>query len=899
MVRSQAGRFPRIFLWVLAVSSIVSIALVGPGARAEVRSVYDIGAPGLIQALERVLTIASVLHTGAHPDDEDSALVARLARGDHARIAYLSLTRGGGGQNVIGPELFEGLGVIRTEELLQARRLDGGEQFFGRAFDFGFSKSREEAARKWGEQIMLSDMVRAIRMYRPLVVISRFTGTPDDGHGHHQFAGFLTPIAFQQAGDPTRFPEQLKDGLRPWKPLKLYVSHRSRPDSNRDAGLSIETGELNRPVGRTYFEIAMQGRSQHKSQGMGTLELHGPQSSGVKLLEAHVGVPAVEHGLFDGIDTTLHGVAAIAGLPPGLLDEELSEARAAVESGISDFNILEPETILPRLASGLGAIRRARRELIRATALSEQQRYDAEFLLSLKENELAEALQVAAGVVIDALVDTETVTEREKARVEVRVFYPDASPVRVGKVELHTPQGWIVEDAGPEPPGSGRDRRPRVEKGRHESFFEITVSRDAPLTEPYWLDTPRTDDVYSWTVDDPRLLPFGPRVAEALVSMDIAGASIAATRNVQHRYADPARGEIRRDLNVVPAVSVTLDSDLLIVPTASRSRRKRLVVRVENHSSGKTNGTVRLEMSPGWTSDPGEASFELERKGEETSLAFSVNIPEDSPAGPYTIAVRATSDGHTFDRQMHTIAYPHIQTHRFYTPAVATAQVVDLEVADVRVGYIMGSGDRVPEAVRRMGVDVTFLDDEYLATGDLSRFDTIIVGIRAAEVRPDFVANNGRLMAFMRNGGTLIVQYQRPDYAEGDLTPYPAEMSRPESFSNYRVTDETATVTVLQPEHPVFNFPNRILPEDWEGWVQERSLYHLTDLDPRYTPLTEAADPGEEPHRGALVYTKVGKGRYVYTGLSFFRQLPAGVPGAYRLFANLISLSNAPSAEQE
>ncbi len=880
------------------LSMLLAVISVVPSGelRAQVRAKYSQGAAGLVQLLLGLPSTASALHTGAHPDDEDSALMARLARGDQARIAYLSLTRGEGGQNVIGPELFEGLGIIRSEELLQARRLDGGEQLFTRALDFGFSKTREEAAKKWGEEVILGDMVRAIRMYRPLVLISRFTGTPSDGHGHHRFVGYLTPIAFHQAGDPNQFPEQIAEGLLPWQPLKLYVSQGFRPDAGEPAGLSVATGGYDPLFGRSYFEIAIEGRSQHKSQEMGMLELRGPHTSGLRLLEPHVSTPTPESDLFDGIDTSLTGLAKLSGLPTGLIDDALSRAQTAARDALDGYDILEPTLIIDPLTRGLKSVREARQILSGASSVDKKAVYDADYVLRLKEESFTKAIQMAAGVVVDALADSETLVREESTRVEVRLFHPEssASSITVKEVRVQVPNGWRVSEAEPRRTTSMRGMRFRAEEGQYEAFFEVTAPTDAELTQPYWMDSRRKGDIYDWSDDDPKALAFGRPVAQALVSMEIEGVPIEIVKTVEYRYADPARGEIRRDVNLVPALTVSLDSNLLIVPTSMAPRTERMVVRVENQSREAMSGEVELDLPSGWKSVPVRAPFDLERKGEGTALNFQIEIPGGIHKGVYMIGVEAASGERRFGDEMHTISYPHVQTHRFYQPATATVQVLDLEIEDVRVGYLMGSGDRVPAAIMRMGLDVTLLDAEYLATGDLSRFDTIVVGIRASQVRSDFVANHGRIMDFVRQGGTLIVQYQRRDYTERSLPPYPAGMSQPEYFSNHRITDETAAIEVLRPDHPVFNFPNRIDARDWDGWVQERSLYHLTDLDPRYVPLLEAADPGETPHNGGLVYAKVGEGVYVYAGVSFFRQLPAGVPGAYRLFANLLSLSKAP-----
>jgi LmbE family N-acetylglucosaminyl deacetylase len=781
------------------------MVVVAVGSRAQVRPVYDYGAAGLIHLLERLPTTASVLHTGAHPDDEDSALMARVARGDNARIAYLSLTRGDGGQNVIGPELFEALGVIRTEELLQARRLDGGEQLFTRAIDFGFSKTRDETANKWPEDVVLGDMVRAIRMYRPLVVISAFAATAQTGHGHHQYAGYLTPIAFHQAGDPNLYPEHMAEGLRPWRPLKLYA--RSRAGEGDDVILRIPTGIFDHSHGRSYAEIAMEGRSQHKSQGMGMLELRGPRSTSLRLVEAHVSTPMPESNVFDGIDTSLRGLPGLVGVPEGFIDASLNRAQAAAKKALADFNPLEPEKIVPVLTEGLQAVREAR-ESVKAASIDEGARYDADFLLRLKEGEFSKALQRVAGVVVDALAEVETIVPGESARVDVRVFFPESSPVEVEQVAIEAPEQWQVQTATPKTPESPRQMR-FMEKGQKEAYFLLTVAADAPSTEPYWLRTNRQGDVFSWPDGSPKGLAFGPSVVEAEVYLKIGGAPLTAKKSVEYRYADPARGEIRRDLDVVPTLSVSLDSSLLIVPTSSSPQTKRMAIRVENNARVAKTGTVRLELPSGWKSGPQEASFSLERKGEATALFFDVEIPADTGSGSYSVKAKATSEGDSFDREMQTIQYPHIQTHRFYTPAEVTVQMLDLRVADVRVGYVMGSGDRVPEAIRRLGLEVTLLDESDLATGDLTRFDVIVVGIRASRVRPDFVANNRRLLDFMRQGGTLIVQYQRQDYVAQNLIPYPAKMSPSPVYSSYRVTDETAAVKVLHPDHRVFNFPTR------------------------------------------------------------------------------------------
>ncbi|HVZ20458.1 MAG TPA: PIG-L family deacetylase, partial [Vicinamibacterales bacterium] len=818
----------------------VAVAVAGrPSITAQVRDVYDLGADGLVQALERLQTTASVLHTGAHPDDEDSAFLARAARGDHARVGYLSLNRGEGGQNIIGPELFDALGVIRTEELLQARRLDGAQQFFTRTFDYGFSKSREEAAAKWNEHDVLGDMVRIIRLFRPLVIYSRFTGTPADGHGHHQLAGYLTPLAFKAAADPNEYPEQLAEGLRPWQAKKLYRGVGFRPDPANPPTIEVQTGIVDPVIGRTYSEIASQGRSQHKSQEMGSIEPLGPAQSGLHLLQSLVQEPAKEQSIFDGIDTTVPGLAALAGLPPGSLASQLQAMDTAAKQALAQYQPRDPARLIPTLANGLRATREARTALT-SLAASAGAKADADFLLAFKERDFEDALVRAARVVVDPLSDTETVVAGGMLGVDVRTFAANPALVTIGNVTLHVPDGWRAQL---KPPADGRGGRGgrgggpafRRETPTSQAEYQVTVAADAPLTEPYFLRLPRKGDSYQWPAGSPKGLPFDPPLVTASVVLQIGGEAITVTRPVEYRYADRVRGEVRREVNVVPAVAVGLDTPLLIVPLGTTPRQSRLVVRATSFAPGRVSGTLRLQVPKGWTATPSEAPFTLGSNGDKISAPFTVTAPAGRVAGEFAISAEAVVGPTRYTQDVDVIEYPHIQTHRIYSPATATAQVLALKVAPVKVGYIMGSGDEVPDALRRMGVSVTMIDDDMLATGDLSQFDTIVVGIRASEARTAYVANHARLLQYMQDGGTMIVQYQQGVYETRNLPPYPAQAP-----TNSRVTDETAAVRILAPQHPVFTFPNRITEKDFDGWVQERNLYAFNTFDSRYTPLLES-----------------------------------------------------------
>ena len=874
----------------VVVAVLVGVAISVRGPAAQVRPIYDMGAAGLVQLLERLQTTASVLHTGAHPDDEDSSFLARMARGDHARAAYLSLNRGEGGQNIIGTELFDALGVIRTEELLQARRLDGGEQFFTRSFDYGFSKTRAEAAAKWDEQAVLGDMVRVIRSFRPFVVYARFSGTPQDGHGQHQMAGYLTPLAFKAAADPTQFPDQIAEGLRPWQAKKLYRGAGFRPDPAAPPTTDVQTGIVDRALGRTYAEIAAEGRSQHKSQEMGGIEPMGPAASGLILLSPApaAGTAARERSVFDGVDVSVPGLAANAGLPAGSLRAELAAIETAARQALSTYQPLDPSRIVPPLAAGLSATRAARRALAALDAMPDA-KADAEFLLSVKERDFTAALVRAAGVGVDPLGDRELVTPGGSLTVSARTFLANPGIVTISRTALRTPAGWRVAPAPPPATTNNQGGPPgRREVPTDETRYAVTVAPDAPLTQPYFLREARRGDMYQWPASGERTMPFDPPPLTVEVSAEIGGVGIVIARPVQYRMGDRVRGELRREINVVPAVTVGVDSGLLIVPTGSTPNTQRVVVRATNLTDRAVKGVLRLRLPQGWTAEPAEAPLALASEGENGAASFVVRAPVRRAAGTLEITAEAVVNGVAYSRDLQTIAYPHIQTHRLYSPAAVKVQVLDLKVAAVKVGYIMGSGDQVPDALRRMGLDVTLIDREMLSSGDLSRFDTIVVGVRASEARPDFAANNGRLRSYMEQGGTLIVQYQQTDYINRGLPPYPVKVE-----GNPRVTDETAAVKILVPRHPVFAFPNTITDADFQGWVQERNLYSFGTFDGKYTALLEASDAGEDPQRGGEVYADVGKGRYVYTSYAWFRQLPAGVPGAYRMFANLVSLSKA------
>ena len=828
-------------------------------AKAQVRPVYDYGAIGQGQLFKRLNTTKSVMHIGAPPDDDDSGLLAYLARGENARTAYLSLTRGDGGQNIIGSELFESLGVIRTEELLQARRLDGGEQYFTRAFDYGFSKTLAEAKSKWDEKIILCDAVRAIRHFRPLVVISRFSGTPADGHGQHQFAGYIAPLAVKAAADPN----QCADAGQPWQVLKFYVSQGFR--STAEPNLKINAGQYDFLLGRSYFEIAMEGRSQHKTQEQGVLEIKGERFSGLNLIESVSQKSEKETSIFDGIDVSIRGIARNTQNREEPILKKLAELQNIVEKLSS-----EKENMLPLPVQGWKAA---------FDALLSTRNKQTKFFLEKKQAEFAEAVKLAAGIQINALADRETFTTNENFLANVKVFYPKTANIKVKEIALKVPNDWTV--AKTEEPKDANQNQFWRETGNDSAFFNVKVSQNFQTTQPYFLEKQRNGYLYDWQKDENQTLPFQSPLVSADVKIEINGVEIEFNQPVEYRFADDVRGEIRRELNVVPALSVSLDQNLLIIPQSRKEQTRKITLSVKNNSSTAKSGTAELILPRNWRVKQNFGTFQINKKGENSSFSFDVVIPPNAKSGAYKIGAVAKIGEEKFDQTMNTIAYPHIQTHRFYTTAETRIEVLDLKIVPVKIGYISGSGDRVADAIRQMNFDVQMLDENDLTNGDLSKFDTIVVGIRASQVRPDFVANHQRLIDYVKNGGMLLVQYQLPVYQ--NLLPFPAQ-------SGARVTDENAKVTILEPANPVFNFPNKITDADFENWVQERNLYAFSTFDASYKPLLESHDANEPENKGGLVIADIGKGKFIYCSYAFFRQLPAGVPGAYRIFANLLSL---------
>lgn len=833
------------------------------------------GAAALEQMVDGLGTSGRVLMIAAHPDDEDTNLIAWLARGRHVETAYLSLTRGDGGQNLIGNELGEALGVIRTEELLAARRVDGGQQYFTRAFDFGFSKSAEETFEHWPHDTILGDVVRVVRQFRPHVIVAVFSGTPRDGHGHHQASGILALEAYKLSADTARFPR--KEFGEPWTPLKLYRSARF----NRVAGtLEIPVGEYDPVLGRSFAEIAGESRSQHSSQGFGALQRKGPVTTWVAREESRVeaGPAADERSLFDGVDTTwtrfagfLRGAVARAAL------DSLPAAFAAAREGL---DLRRPQELVPTLLH----VRSLLDRVCQADAPDDCGMPDLASSLRISRVRTDSALRLATGVALEAEA-TRTVSAIGEipATVVVRIYNRGLDTVTVGMPAARLPDEGAVAASAAGSASSSAGSASRVLPPREVAVDTITVDPEIP-TEPWWLRTSRVGDLFAEPV---RMAESARTGAAALVSVPVTvngttQTSFELRTPVVYRYVDPVRGDMSIPLAAAPAITVRLDRETELA-RAGTDLSREVRVRLQSADTAQRSVVVRITLPEGLVADSASRTVSLPA-GAERSVRFRVSGRVEP--GAHEVRAVAESDGRRYDTGYELVNYEHIRPQRMYRPAVLRIQAVDVRVPEgLRVAYIPGVGDNVAPTLQQLGVSVNVLDPSAIATANLTAFDAVVVGPRAYESSEALLAANPRLLAYARGGGTLVVQYQQYELNRGSILPYPVQIARPHD----RVTLEDAPVRILDPEADVLRWPNAIGSEDFEGWVQERSLYMPREFDERYTPLLEMSDPGEPANRGSLLVAPYGRGRVVYTSLALFRQLPAGVPGAARLMVNLVS----------
>jgi len=872
----------------------------------------DQGAAGLRLALRRLGTTARLMQVVAHPDDEDGGMLTLEARGRGVSTLLMTLNRGEGGQNKIGSNLSDVLGVLRAEELLASDQYYGVQERFSRVADFGFSKSPEETFAKWGgHDVALGDMVRVIRTFRPDVLVARFSGTDRDGHGHHQASSILAKEAFRAAADPKRFPEQIAAGLEPWQAKKFYIGNvcgfgaMTCPDDQWT--LKLNTGERDADLGAGYVQFAMQGLRHQMSQGAANWTIDpGDRFTFYKLVDSVIPNAADKDGhekdFFDGIDTTLPGLAASLGTEESKLPrlrgeltgiaDSVAQARESAKGNGSDGTAVS----LMGIVTGL---RRAHREVADAS-LANPAKADLLMRLEKEVGEAETASNLALNASLTAVVESggrndgasglpkeadalTTVSPGQEFLVAVKFHNGSKDPLVVSALRLEVPVGWntISEKIRPEAVKPGDELR---------VTFRLRVPKDAAYTRPYWhRDNPDTESVNHIDSEKYATLPFPPPALRARVNYVWTGGGDAGLQNeisavVVTPFLDDEGKERSRPLAVVPAFSVMLEPGTQVI-SAHNGASSMVTVGVISNLARSERGALRLELPEGWKSEPTEQSLEFAHRGEKEEVQFKV-FPADLQEGRATLRAVLDVGGEKYGEGYTLVTREDLGSFYYYQPARQRVSMVDVRVPhDLKIGYVMGAGDDIPTVLVQVGMNVTLIPAEKLASEDLSKYGTIVLGIRAYDTQKDVVTNNKKLLDFVSAGGTLVVQYNAGvgDFNSGHFTPYSAELSRA------RVSVEEAPVEILAPQDQVFHYPNTITARDFDGWVQERGLYFMDKWDEHFEALLSCHDPGEDAQKGGLLKAHFGKGIYIYTGYAFFRQLPAGVPGAVRLYVNLLS----------
>jgi len=801
-------------------------------------------------ALRKLNVVGSALFVAAHPDDENTAVLAWLSNERLMRTGYLSMTRGDGGQNLLGDEKGELLGVVRTQELLAARRIDGAEQYFTRAIDFGYSRSPAEALDIWGHDTILADTVWIVRKLQPDVVINRFPVATSGTHGHHLASAMLSVEAFQAAGDPARFPEQLK-WVKPWQPKRLLWNRatfmQAPPGAPPESeALRIDVGSYNALLGRSYSEIAGESRSQHKSQGMGAPERRGTNP---QLLNVIAGAPATSD-LFEGVNTTW------TRYPGG------ERVGNLLQQAADTFDPRNPAKSLPLLMQAYDALQQ----------LASQPEWTPPKnpWVDVKTRDLLDVILACAGVSIDISATDSAIVPGGSMAVTVNVVNRSDYPFTLQTVASPFASPGIVAN------------KALQNNVPVKNEIRVTVPPDSAYSQPYWLQKPPSRGAFS--VDDQRLigLPENPPAIPIVVTLtDPQLRSLSISAPAVYRWIDPIRGEVTRRVDIVPEITANPGSRVYVFPDA----KPRSVAVTLHDFAGPVSGRVRIVAPAGWTAEPPSRDVKFENKGQEARVTFDVTPPKNDSTAALWAEVEL-ADGKKVMSRLTEIDYPHIPPQRVFGDSSAKLVRADIRKRGTRIGYIMGAGDDVAEGLRQVGYDVTLLTDSDLDRGEFAKYDAIVAGVRAYNGRKAMAQAHAKLMKYVENGGTVVVQYNSlfPQRLLVDPPgPYPFKVS------DERVTVETAPVKLLAPSHPLLNVPNKITSADFEGWVQERGLYFTTNWDPRYTTILATADPGESDKPGGELFVRYGKGVFVYTSYAWFRQLPAGVPGAYRLFANLVS----------
>jgi LmbE family N-acetylglucosaminyl deacetylase len=928
-------------IWVVALFCALGPTLAVSGMAASVKPVDDArpiavdrGASATWLALKKLHTRASLLMIVAHPDDEDGATLAYESRGLGVRTDLMTLDRGEGGANVMSSDLWDALGLVRTEELLQAGRyygLDG--QYFSSMADYGFSKSLKEALDQWGHDRVLAEAVRVVRTVRPLIVCSVFVGGPTDGHGQHATAGLMAQEVFKAAGDPKMFPEQIREGLLPWTPVKEYArspffrtsekgsydyaTHHWGPVGVQNhitakwepgpvaVTVAIPNGTYDNFAGLTYPQISREGLGFQKSQNGGSdVPLPSAQTGGYHRFGSHIDARDKEESFFDGIDVSIAGIAALAGsAPPEFLKNGLSQINDSVESAMSTFSAQDPSAIAATLAKGLKATDALVAE-VEKSSLSADQKFNVLHELKVKQQQFNTALIASLGISVEADIVPATqagglfaemrgsqqsfqmATPGQSFHVGVHLFDGGKLPVEVESVALTSASAkpWTIAPDAAAPkqiePGKAADVR-----------FAVKVPEDEPYTRPYFTRPDMEQPYYDIANKAMSGMPTAPYPLAATVRYHFDGLTLESANAVQAIRKVAGPGTLRYPMPVGPAVSVSLSPSAGIVPLGEKSFP--VSVRLHNNVEGDAKATVHLNLPNGWTAEPKSIPISFAHLGEEQGVSFTI-YPKSVEEKPYQITAVADYNGKEYTEGYVSVGYTGLRPYFLYSPAVYKTTGADVKIASSqKIAYIEGSGDDVPAALEALGVQVSFLSAQDLASGDLSKYDTILVGVRAYAVRPDLIANNGRLLKYVEDGGVVVVQYNTPEF-DHNYGPYPYVMSNdPEE-----VTDEKSVVIILDPKNPLFTWPNVITSKDFDGWVEERGSKFLVSWDKRYEPLLETHDAEQDPQKGGLVYARYGKGAYIYNAYAFYRQLPLGVPGAYRLFANMLSLPKNPQFQE-
>lgn len=794
----------------------------------------------ILQMLEKLNVLGSALYVAAHPDDENTRMITYLANEKHFNTAYLSATRGDGGQNLIGPEIREQLGVIRTQELLAARRIDGGRQFFSRANDFGYSKNPEETLEKWNQEEVLADFVRAFRKHRPDIVITRFPEDGGGGHGHHTASAILAGQAFKIAADKKEY-SGLADEFGTWQPKRLLFNthpwffRRRGIEMDTSKYLTVDLGTYNPLLGKSYSEIASESRSMHKSQGFGST---GSRGEAIEYFEFKYGEEPTDGDLFEGIDTSWNRVKG--GKKVGF----------HVENALMHYDPKTPWIVVDDLVK----------------AYQELDQLKDDYWKPIKQQEIKELIKACTGLYLEIKSDEYAYTPGDSIQLSIEAINRSEAKLILSSIDIVGMQSFSVGQQ------MYNNRPINLDK-------KYTLRMDLPYSEPYWLRTPGTEGMYQ--VTDSKLIgtPENEPALKATVTIKIADIYLDYNIPIIYKRNDPVDGEVYRPVEITPPVFLNVSEGVYVF---GNGIGKTINVKI---IAGKDSisGVIKPRIPEGWIIEPRAIDFSLDVKDQEQTVSFSVTPPSSQSVGDF-IAI-AELEGEEHSRSLVRIEYDHIPVQALYPESKSRLVKIELEKEGQRIGYIAGAGDEIPACLRQVGYDVTELSDEQIKTAILEQFDAVILGIRAYNTNERLKFMNAELFQYVENGGTVVVQYNTSHrLVTEQVAPFDLKLSRD------RVSVEEADVRVLLPDHRVMNYPNKITQADFEDWVQERGLYFPEEWDENFEAILSSNDPDEDPKDGGLLIAKYGKGYYVYSGYSWFRQLPAGVPGAYRLFTNMISI---------